>query len=350
MRSFFNIAAFAAGAQALVPRGDSCCFHLTASGGSSGTVGQLSDGQNRIGDNSLPTAQFCISSDGSITDGNGRGCILTPPTTQFQCDKGATPTAGFSINSSGKLEFQGSTKFIACETGQNNGLNIYTTESSDLSHCQSIELMADSCAAPAPTTSSSPPPPATTTKSPPPAATTTESPPPPAATTSPANNGCGTTLTSNNFEFPHLIIPVDSSSPDKAAGTQFNGKVTSSVSSIFNFDIPQSDSGKTCSLVFLFPKQADLQTSSFTFSGDGQIDFAALSSPATSSTTFKNAPSVSKDLGTITVAPGNTYVVSTFSCPAGQTVAFEMKNAGSTSLDFFEDFNPAPLGLFITVC
>lgn len=77
MRSFFNIAAFAASAQALVPRGGNCCFHLTASGGSSGPVGQLSDGQNRIGDNSLPTAQFCISSDGSITDGHGRGCILT---------------------------------------------------------------------------------------------------------------------------------------------------------------------------------------------------------------------------------------------------------------------------------
>lgn len=243
------------------------------------------------------------------------------PTTQFQCDEGATPTAGFSINSFGKLEFHGSAKFVACETGQNNGLNIYTTESSALSNCKFIKLRADSCAAPAPTTSSSPP---------------------PAVTTSPANNGCGTTLTSGNFEFPHLIIPVDSSSPDEAAGTKFNGKVTSSVSSIFNFDIPQSDSGKTCSLVFLFPKQADLQTSSFTFSGDGKIDFAKLSSPATSSTTFNNAPSVSKDLGTITVAPGNTYVVSTFSCPAGQRVAFEMRNAGSTSLEFFEDFNPAP--------
>lgn len=243
---------------------------------------------------------------------------LSAPTTQFQCDEGATPTEGFSIDSSGKLEFQGSSNFIACETGQNGGLNIYTTESSALSQCKSIELMADSCAAPKPQ-------PTSTATAPP-----------------PANNGCGTTLNPGNFEFPHLIIPIDSSSPDTAAGTQFNGKVTSTVSSIFNFDIPQSDSGKTCSLVFLFPKQVDLQTSSFTFSGDGKIDFAALSGVATKSTTFHNAPSVSKDLGTIAVSPGNTYVVSTFSCPAGQTVSFEMKNAGSTSLVFFEDFNPSP--------
>jgi hypothetical protein len=34
------------------------------------------------------------------------------------------------------------------------------------------------------------------------------------------------------------------------------------------------------------------------------------------------------------VSPGNSYVVSTFSCPAGETVAYEMKNSGSTDLNF----------------
>lgn len=77
MKNFIAIAALAAGTNALVGRSDSCCFHLTASGGASGEVGQLSDGQNRIGDNSLSPAQFCIDSQGAITDSNGRGCILT---------------------------------------------------------------------------------------------------------------------------------------------------------------------------------------------------------------------------------------------------------------------------------
>jgi hypothetical protein len=102
--------------------------------------------------------------------------------------------------------------------------------------------------------------------------------------------------------------------------------------------------------VFLFPEKQDLETSSYSFSGDGQIDFAQLSSPASSSTSYSNMPSVSKDFGTTTVAPGNSYVISTFSCPAGQTVGYEMKNAGSTDLNFFEDYNPSPLGLYITVC
>lgn len=77
MKNFVTVAAFAAGANALVGRSNSCCFSLNASGGVSGTLGQLSDGQNRIGDDSLGPAQYCIDSNGAITDGNGRGCILT---------------------------------------------------------------------------------------------------------------------------------------------------------------------------------------------------------------------------------------------------------------------------------
>ncbi|KAJ5180837.1 hypothetical protein N7492_004047 [Penicillium capsulatum] len=310
MKAIFTFSIFAAGAQALVARGDSCCFHLDASGGSSGPVGQLSDGQNRIGDDSLSPAEFCITPGGSITDGNGRGCILTPPTTQFQCDEGATPTSGFSIDSSGMLKHKGSPKFFSCETGQNNGKNIYTSTNSDQTGCKSIELHADSCAAPPP------------------------SPPP--------SKNCPTTLSEGNHEFPHLIVPVDSDHPDTAYGTQFNGTVTSTKASIFNFDIPQSDSGKKCSLVFLFPKKEDLETSSYSFSGDGKIDFAMLSKVASSSTTFNNMPSVSHDFGVTTVSPGNSYVISTFDCPAGKAVSYEMKNAGTTDLNFFQDFNPSP--------
>jgi hypothetical protein len=212
------------------------------------------------------------------------------------------------------LLFNSSPDFIACDTGQNGGFNIHTTNSSALGQCTNIMLNADSCFTP----------------------------PAPAPTSNPTSNNCPTTLTSGNFEFPHLIVPIDSMSPDTAFGTQFNGTVTSTISSIFNFDIPQSDSGKSCSLVFLFPQLKDLVTSSFSFSGDGKIDFAKLSMPADIKTTFNNAPSVSQDFGDITVSPGNSFVVSTFSCPAGQAVAFEMKNAGSTDLNFFQDFNPSP--------
>ncbi|EAA64790.1 hypothetical protein AN1670.2 [Aspergillus nidulans FGSC A4] len=653
MRNFAAFAAFAASAQAFVSRDTSCCFHLTASGGASGPVGQLGDGQNRVGGDSgsLPEGQFCINTDGSITDGSGRGCILTPPTTQFQCDLGGTPTPGFSVDSSGLLGYNGQTDFVACATGQNGEMNIYTSpNSADVTGCVSIQLTADSClgtgaggggpgtqgpgqstatvpvvspspsapgggtggsevpgqstptvpivtpspsvpgggagggpgpqgpgqstatvpvvspspsapgggaggsevpgqstptvpivtpspsipgggagggpgqstatvpvvspspsvpgggaggseapgqsTATIPVVSPSPSPsvpgggagggpsqstetvpvtspspsvpgggagsgegPGTSpspsapgggaggggegggqstgtvpvaTPSPsapgsqgpggvpsecaqcPPTSTvyitvtadcTTETPgvpggesntpgvpggtepgqPPSTETpvgpggggvtptgpagggetstvpaggggpqpTGPAGGGAGGSCPadlSGDYEFPHLIIPIDSSSPDEAYGTQFNGTVTSTVSTIFNFDIPATAAGKTCTLVFLFPRQEDLETSAFDFSGDGTIQFSAVETYATESTTYNNAPQISQNLGQFTVSPGNSYTVCSSECPAGQTVGYEMSTAGTTELEFFEDYNPSPIGLFITVC
>lgn len=406
------------------------------------------------------------------------------PTSQLQCDTGATPQPSFSIDSSGKFHHNDTTDFVACVSGQSDQLNIYTNPPpADVTGCRPIELNADRCqgaptqppsgppsvpqgpspgappvsipspisppppvspppqpqvssGAPGPSPSVGPivppkvpqPPegssscPITTITQVPPAGpgapgastppgqpagghggpTTPGAPntpaessgprtpsapggvptapgPPPFANSSaptptgvcatglcptgkilptgtsgpggfapgaggggPSGGGCGTNLINGSFEFPHLIIPIDSSSPNKVAGTSFNGTITSTISSIFNFDFLPSSANKQCSLVFLFPTQDKLETSAFTFSGDGAISFLELQAPASSSTSFSNAPQVKVDFGVTNVSPGHTYTIATFACPAGQTVAFELKNAGSTSLDFFEDFNPAP--------
>lgn len=58
------------------------CFGITAYGGPGGAVRQLSDGQNRIGDERLPVGKYCLGSNGGVVDAKSRGCILTPPTTQ----------------------------------------------------------------------------------------------------------------------------------------------------------------------------------------------------------------------------------------------------------------------------
>lgn len=75
MKSFITTLALVAGTNAIITRWAPCCFHLSASVAVTGTVGQLDDGQNRVGGGLLP-ADYCIA-DGAITDGNGRGCILT---------------------------------------------------------------------------------------------------------------------------------------------------------------------------------------------------------------------------------------------------------------------------------
>lgn len=143
MKSFIATAlALTAGASAHVIRTSSCCFHLSASGAVTGTVGQLSDGQNRIG-GGLPAAQYCIDN-GGITDGSGRGCILTSPTTQFQCDQGASPTTGFTIDCNGIVSYDGSSVFYECQTGDNGEANIYTKPGG--TSCATITLKADGCA------------------------------------------------------------------------------------------------------------------------------------------------------------------------------------------------------------
>ncbi|TVY15733.1 hypothetical protein LARI1_G006054, partial [Lachnellula arida] len=134
----------ALGASALVVPRSSCSFELTAAGGQTGTIGQLSDGQNRIG-GGLSPATFTINN-GSITDAAGRGCILTTSIGQFQCDQSATPASGFSIGSNGTLAHSGSSTFYACGASDTEW-NLYTTPVVGQDTCVAISLTASGCGA-----------------------------------------------------------------------------------------------------------------------------------------------------------------------------------------------------------
>ena len=169
------------------------------------------------------------------------------------------------------------------------------------------------------------------------------------ATMQPSSKSCPTTL-SGEFQFPHLIIPVSSASPTEAYGTSYFGEVSSTVSSIFNFDIPSSYGGAQCSLIFLFPMQDQLQTSSYTFSGSGGIEFQSLMSPATEATSYSSAPGIKQTIATLNVAPGNSYVLANYPCPAGETVSIKAIASGDVSLRYFQDYNPSPIGLYIIKC
>jgi len=401
MKYAFTSLAFGLGVSAISLPRDTCTFTLTASGGQSGVVGQLGDGQNRIGGEN-PTGTYTINN-GQITDAQGRGCILTPPTTQFQCDVGATPTGGFSIGGDGEIEYNGSPTFYACPASDTM-YNIYTTPVEGQDKCVKIGLTASGCYAPSSSYKSSPPEtktvvqtaqqscPAPVTKTitevkteqgptvtqvqtteqscPAPETITKTEQGPTVIVTQPAKETptksekpttqesaptqtstgktCPTTL-SGEYQYPHLIVPVSKSNKDTAYGTSYNGKITSDISTIFNFDIPSSYTG-TCSLVFLFPEQSQLETSSFTFSGNGEFDFTQLSSVATQSTTYATQGGVKTDFGVKTATPGSSVVVSTFACPAGQAVSYEISSASGSSLEYFQDYNPSPIGLHITTC
>lgn len=75
-----------------------------------------------------------------------------------------------------------------------------------------------------------------------------------------------------------------------------------------------------------------------------------LNTAASQSTTFNTAPSVKTDYGMTKLVSGSSTVISTFACPAGEAIGFQMKAGGDTSLTYFQDYNPDPIGLYVTVC
>lgn len=114
------------------------------------------------------------------------------------------------------------------------------------------------------------------------------------------------------LQFPHQIIHINSAEPDKAYGNFFNGTMTSTVSSMFNFDIPADAAGKTCSLEFMFPTQDQLETSAYTISGDGKANFYTLEKPAHKSNTFNTSPKSDKVKSTTRFCPLPTLLTSIF--------------------------------------
>lgn len=169
-------------------------------------------------------------------------------------------------------------------------------------------------------------------------------------------SGACTTKLTPDFEFPHLIVPVDSANPDNALGNSYNGKVNSTISSVFNFDIPASlaTGDKTCTLFFLLPSSDQLKTSSFTTSGEGGISIAQVA-PATQNSTYNSVTQGGKIGGVGSVSSGQSYTVSSGKCSdlAGQTVGYLMGATGNLSLEWFEDSgseSSSPIGLFMNVC
>jgi hypothetical protein len=94
MKSFGATLAFAGAASAVAIQARAapeaqCCFGINVDGAVSGSVGQLGDGQNRVG-SGFGGAQFCYyPSTTSIVDASLRGCIATGPTSQYQVSSNA---------------------------------------------------------------------------------------------------------------------------------------------------------------------------------------------------------------------------------------------------------------------
>lgn len=153
------------------------------------------------------------------------------------------------------------------------------------------------------------------------------------------------------------MIKVNAERPDDLSwGSPFDANVLGNkISTIFNFDIPQWWAGKTCSLIFLFPTKDQLQTSNFNWEPTwGVAAFSELAKPATEATTYNNKGPAVHNFGEFNLSPGHSYVISTHKCPAGKRVGMEMaghsRNGYQFNLSYFQDYNPAPIGLYLRAC
>lgn len=167
------------------------------------------------------------------------------------------------------------------------------------------------------------------------------------------SDSCGTLLVPG-YLFPHPIIPVDSREPNTPQGNSYNGNVSNTISSVFNFDIPPMDSDKTCSLIFLLPSEK-----SFTLKGTGGISVTQVQ-PATDNTTFADViqqTSLENNVGAVnSVERDGTYVISKGSCRdiAGKAVGYLVSaikgTRSSLGLEWFQDSGEPPIGLYMNIC
>ncbi|KAI0121072.1 ubiquitin 3 binding protein But2 C-terminal domain-containing protein [Xylariales sp. AK1849] len=370
-----------------------CSFHLSTNGGPTPFwVGQLPNGQCGAG-GGLRSSSFTWFGD-AFVDQQGRGCWWTPPSSVLQCDANQQPSHGFDIGCDGRVSYNGQSTFYQCRTGDGDQVNIYLQPVGD--QCQAITLVSDACnscqnspsltAAPQPATTpsvtistvtpfttapvgqSSPaagnpsnpsgnnyPSPSPSSNNP-----TANPRPQPTALPPPAKD-CPADLT-GSYEYPRLLVPIDRASPDKAYGSTLYGQVSPNASTIFNFAITPSDAGRSCKVFFSFPSRyalAQVSSSDFYFSGDGSVLFSRLGGPADLGTTWNGllgSGSVvgagMRTLGALRLSPGNTYVLETFDCPAGQTVTYMMSEpvGGDTCLVYLQDWIPTEIGMFISTC
>jgi len=153
---------------------------------------------------------------------------------------------------------------------------------------------------------------------------------------------------SGSYEYPHLIVPVDDSKPETALGVSYEGVVSPTVSSLFNFDIPASYAGKNCNVVLLFPDGSQQWQPAATFKTPGGITVQQLTTPASTTMTYANVPK-GQIVGSVShLEAGHGYTISTGPCAAGKTLGYRIDSADGLDLQFFQSINP-PLGFFITV-
>lgn len=95
-----------------------------------------------------------------------------------------------------------------------------------------------------------------------------------------------------------------------------------------------------------------METSDFTIEPHGPVslDFSYLESAPADGTSYSSRPTVSKDLGRFDFEESDKHVIATFDCQSSDKIGVEVKGVDSTTFEWFQDYNPEPIGCYINIC
>jgi len=150
------------------------------------------------------------------------------------------------------------------------------------------------------------------------------------------------------FVAPNLIVPIDSSDPDKVVGNSYIAQISPTRATLFMFDVPP-DFPSVCNLVFAVPPDFNAQFASpIKLKSQGGISVSQLDDLSDSKMTASTADP-SHDVGRVPLLePGNKYHIASLPGMSGQKVGYRVDSTNGLDLDFFET-NWPPLGLFLEV-
>lgn len=156
-----------------------------------------------------------------------------------------------------------------------------------------------------------------------------------------------------------LMVPVSAKNPATAYGSTENPKATADdFCTIFTFEIPPDPIYKYCQFEFFFPTSAQLAASSsaepsnLSYSGGGHFVFAffKFSTGATTETTWDTQPHrANRQDVERTMTPGHVYAVSYEGCGYRPERTSMMLCSKDTSFEYFQRYNPCPIGLYGTI-
>ncbi|ORY80898.1 ubiquitin 3 binding protein But2 C-terminal domain-domain-containing protein [Protomyces lactucae-debilis] len=154
--------------------------------------------------------------------------------------------------------------------------------------------------------------------------------------------------------YPRIITPVSTTNPARVYGPQYFASIGNGNTTIFTFDYQKAG---TCTIEFKFPTKEYIKslqgTTDWTVSGPGgpnvPVTLYTLATVADANASFQSKPArISAVTGTL--IPGTNTTLTTFACPVGKSVSYELVAESGQALTFFEDYNPPPLGLLLLQC